>query len=119
DRKAAEEAKKNSSNGNSNLAANYAERLAESNANKPVTNKALSQKKSEDDLELNLYLDSQSITFYVRVDASDADVVAEAERIAGKALTEEQKKQVKFARQSSYAGRFSTERNNDYEGGYF
>ena len=80
-----------------------------------------SERKNEDDLELTLYsVDySQSWTFYVRVDATDDDAFAEAERVMGKPLNDETRSRVRTVRQAAYAGRFSADRNTGYDGGYW
>ncbi|HEV7699172.1 MAG TPA: hypothetical protein VGO43_03000, partial [Pyrinomonadaceae bacterium] len=56
---------------------------------------------------------------YVRPDASDDDAIAAAEKTIGRALTDAEKGQVRSARQTAYAGRYSSGAPNDYEGGYF
>ncbi len=80
-------------------------------ANKPT-------KKNEDDLELSIYFDSGSITVFVPVDADDNVAIAAAEKAVGKALTKEQKDQVRSLRQTAYSSRF-TEQKSGYEGGYY
>lgn len=60
-----------------------------------------------------------SLEFQVRKDATDAEAVAEAERKAGRALSEAGRKAVGEARQIAYAGRFSNNRGSGYEGGYY
>ncbi len=80
-------------------------------ANKPI-------RKNEDDLELSLYLDTGSVSFFVPVDADDNAAIAAAEKAVGKTLTNEQKDQVRSLRQTAYSGRF-TEQKSGYEGGYY
>ncbi|MBV9240883.1 MAG: hypothetical protein JO314_02645, partial [Acidobacteria bacterium] len=127
-KKAAEEAKKNPANANGG--AEYAERLANSNASTSAANTAANtesqykyitgKKKSDEDLEINLYIDnSGSYTAYVAPEATDAEAIAEVEKLVGRPLTEEQKNQVKSTRRSAYAACFSTNSGSSYEGGYY
>ncbi len=76
-------------------------------------------KKDDSDLELRLYIDGETYEFYVRINATDADAVAEAERKVGKPLTKEQQDQVKSMRQSSYSSRFTNDRDSGYPGSYY
>lgn len=69
----------------------------------------------ETKIEINVYLNDKTVTFSVPVDASDDDVIARAEKESGKTLTKEQRDQVKYARQSAYASRFS---DNNRDSGY-
>ena len=75
-------------------------------------------KKNDDDLELTLYFDSGSASFFVPVDADDNIAIAAAEKALGKALTKEQKDQVRSLRQTAYSGRF-TDQKSGYEGSYY
>ncbi|CAN5628443.1 hypothetical protein BH10ACI3_BH10ACI3_12470 [soil metagenome] len=113
----------NAKNGNS--ATNTASTVADtSNTNSVLSNTGKTnqnEKKNEDDLEINLYSadGNGSWKFYVRSDATDADALAEAERVIGHPLSDEIKKQVVALRQSAYANRFSQGRQPSYEGGYW
>lgn len=129
-RKADEEAKKIPANTNAvptMNAANYAASLANAAANTATASansnssyqRVTGNKKNEDDLELNLYIDRGTFTFFVRPDATDDQAIAEAEKVVGQPLTDSQKAQVRATRQSVYAGRFSADRAADYEGGYW
>ena len=90
------------------------------NSISPVSaNTQIGKRKSDDDLELNLYTDNKSYTFYVKPDATDDDAIAEAEKVLGRPLTADQKTQVKSLRQTAYTERFSKNRQADYEGGYY
>lgn len=73
----------------------------------------------EGDLQIYLYGDSQSWTIYVKPDATDEEALAEAEKVMGRPLTEEQKKQVISGRQNAYAGRFAENRSSGYPGRYW
>lgn len=78
-------------------------------------------KKNDDDLQIYLYSDDyqKNWTFFVDKDATDEDALAEAERVVGAPLTEEMKKRVRASRQSAYQGRFTSNRQGEYEGGYY
>ena len=75
--------------------------------------------KNEGDLEINLYIESSSWTFYVKPDATDDEAIAEAEKTVGRPLTDEQKNIVRSQRQSAYSGRFTYNRQSGYMGGYY
>ena len=105
-RKAEEEARKHPANA-ANIAANAPM------ANTPVANK------HEGELEINLYANEKSYTFYVHVDATDDEAIAAAEKALGTPLNDTQKEQVRSLRQSAYAARFNEGRQSDYEGGYW
>lgn len=83
------------------------------------TGKTAGGKKNETDLEIYLYLDSATVTFYVPVDATDDQAIAAAEVAAGRTLTKEQKESVRSSRQTAYAARFSNGRDSGYEGSYY
>lgn len=78
-------------------------------------------KKNEDDLSIYLYTDDyqQNWTFFVKIDATDEEVIAEAAKIVGKPLTDEMKKRLRESRQSAYQGRFSSNRKEEYDGRYY
>lgn len=97
-----------------NAAANAANTAANSYS---VTQTA---KTNESDLEIALFNDdySQSWRFFVPLNATDDEAIAEAERQVGSPLTDEMKKRVQDARQNAYASRFNADRNREYEGGY-
>jgi hypothetical protein len=77
------------------------------------------QPHGDDDLDLYLYADNNSYHFYVRAEATDEEAIAAAEKTIGRALADAEKVQVRSARQTAYAGRFSSGTANDYQGGYF
>ncbi|HMT08215.1 MAG TPA: hypothetical protein PKA82_09430 [Pyrinomonadaceae bacterium] len=72
-------------------------------------------------LEFNFYSAdySKSWTIKLKPDATDEQAIAEVERQVGKPLTDEQKKNVREARATAYAGRFGENRMSEYEGGYY
>jgi len=76
-------------------------------------------RKNDEDLELNLYANERSYTFYLAPDATDEDAIAAAERVVGQPLSDAQKAQVRNLRQNAYAERFSQGRRSTYEGGYW
>ncbi|MEO6051768.1 MAG: hypothetical protein ABIP78_10615, partial [Pyrinomonadaceae bacterium] len=84
-----------------------------------VANTQIGKKKNEDDLELKLYVNEKSYTFYVKPDATGDEAIAEAEKVVGSPLTDEQRKLVRDERQSAYAARFTNNRQSEYEGGYW
>lgn len=73
----------------------------------------------EGDLLINLYIEPKSFSFYVKPDASDSEVIAEAEKVVGQPLTEDQKKQVRENKQAAYSSRFSENRREEYPGRYY
>lgn len=79
------------------------------------------ERKNPDDLEIYVYSvpDGKSLQFYVKPDATDAEALAEAERVYGKPLTDEMKTQVRSGRQNAYQSRFSDGIKSSYEGGYW
>ncbi len=79
------------------------------------------QKKNEGDLEINIYSTTANRGFqiFVKADATDEEAVAEAERIVGKDMTDDLRKQVREGRQSAYASRFKEGLGSSYEGGYW
>jgi hypothetical protein len=87
----------------------------------PTANTATSGKKNEDDLSIYLYTDDyqQNWTFFVKVDATDDEVIAEAAKIVGKPLTDEMKKRLREARRSAYQSRFTSGRQEEYAGRYY
>lgn len=105
-RKAAIEAAKN---GNSNTA--------------PPANTDTETDKVPDDgmLQINLYSDNyvESWNFKIKPEATDAELIAAAEKVVGKPLTEEMKKRVRESKQSAYTSRFTDGQRSDYEGGYY
>lgn len=76
-------------------------------------------RRGDEDLELNFYVNDSSWTFYVKPDATDDEAIAAAEKVIGSPLTEETKKRVRELHQSGYAGRFSANKQAEYEGGYY
>src|SRR5436190_16858574 len=104
-RKAEEEARKHPAN------------VANTSVNTTASNTAAN--KHEGELELNLYTNAKSYTFYVAIDATDNDAIAAAEKIIGSPLTDSQTEQVRALRQSAYAARFTEGRQSDYQGGYW
>jgi hypothetical protein len=95
--------------------------VAETPASNASNIAASSEKKNADDLEIYLYSvpEAKSYQIYVRPNATDAEAVAEAERVIGKALTDEMKTQVRDGRQRAYQTRFSDGVKSTYEGGYY
>lgn len=75
--------------------------------------------KHEGELQINLYLNEKSYTIYLRPEATDDDAIAEAERVVGQPLNDQQKEQVRSNRRDAYASRFKEGRESDYEGGYW
>ena len=78
-------------------------------------------RKNDDDLEINIYSANylQNWKIFVRHDATDAEAIAEAEKVVGAQLTDEMRKQVRETRQSLYANRFKDNVTSTYEGGYY
>lgn len=100
-----------------NAANAVANTVAESETNTP--GRANQPKKiNDDDIELSLYFETGSITFFVPVSANDDDAIDAAEKALGKLLTKEQKDQVRSLRQTAYSSRFA-EQKSGYDGGYW
>ncbi|MBP9665372.1 MAG: hypothetical protein KBD94_12200, partial [Pyrinomonadaceae bacterium] len=70
-------------------------------------------------LEVSFYSGDKYITFKVKTDATDDEAIAAAERMFGQPLNDEQKGQVRSARQNAYTARFNDGRESDYQGGYW
>jgi len=88
------------------------------NSAKPV---AGNQKKNDDDLEINIYSPdySENWRIYVKIDATDAEAIAEAEKVIDRPLTDEIRTQIRNGRQSAYSDRFTANVKSAYEGGYW
>ncbi len=82
---------------------------------------APSSKKDPGDLEVYVYSVSsgKSWQIYVKPEATDAEALAEAERVMGRQLDEELRKQVIEGRQNAYQRRFSDSIKSGYEGTYW
>ncbi|MFL6374225.1 MAG: hypothetical protein ACJ73D_06130, partial [Pyrinomonadaceae bacterium] len=70
-------------------------------------------------LQLYLYANEKSYDFTVKADATDADAVTAAQAAVGRPLTDNEKVQIRNARQAAYAGRFASSKKDEYEGGYW
>ena len=101
--------------------ANDPRQIANSSSSANSNNTIKSERKSDDDLEINLYSAdyAENWHFFVKSDATDDETIAEAEKVVGKPLNDEMKKSVRAARQIAYAARFTTDRRPAYEGGYW
>jgi hypothetical protein len=88
-------------------------------ANTTATNSNTAAANDDGHLELNFYAGDKYLTFKVRVEATDDEAIAAAEKTLGEMLTDQQKEQVRYARQSAYAARFNDGRESDYQGGYW
>ena len=120
EQKRKEAAKTKESNENSTIPGANAVKISGDDSNStPITNRG--RVKKDDELDLILYEpnNSQSWHVFVREDATDDDVIAAAEKVVGRPLTDVMKKNIREARQSAYAARFSADRKPDYEGGYW
>ncbi len=87
-----------------------------------ATNAAVpSAKKNDDDATIYLTSEDYSKTWMVHIDrnATDAEALAEAEKVVGGPLSEELKKRVLEGRKAAYVGRFSEGQQSGYEGGYW
>ncbi len=75
---------------------------------------------NEGDLKISIFSDDyqKNWTFFVSPGATDAEVIAKAETLVGKALTDKMKQQVRDARKEAYLGRFDGNAGGEYEGGY-
>ncbi len=104
-----------------------AEKLAaEGNNANTATNQTNDDAQKEEDKhenELTIYLfeekTGKSWTVYISPNATDEDAIAEAEKVVGLPLTEDQKKSVRESRLAGYTSRFSGSRQPEYQGGYF
>jgi hypothetical protein len=85
----------------------------------PVPTPVPTKEPNPNELQLSLYAGDKNYEYTVKVDASDADVIAAAERAVGRSLTDSEKKQVQAQRQSMYSSRFKDSQTPEYEGGYW
>ena len=101
--------------------ANDPRQITNSSSSSNSNNTIKSERKNDDDLEINLYSADylENWRFFLKSDATDDETIAEAEKVVGKPLTDEMKKSVRAARQTAYAARFTTDRQPAYEGGYW
>jgi hypothetical protein len=92
-----------------------------SNSNNKNTNFTVGPQQTEDNLSLYLYTDdySKNWTVYVKADATDAETIAEAERVSGMPLTENMKIRLLNTKKSVYSSRFSQTAKPEYQGGYY
>ncbi|MFM9903810.1 MAG: hypothetical protein ACKVQJ_04480 [Pyrinomonadaceae bacterium] len=76
---------------------------------------------NDDEIEINIYSANyaESWKIVVKTDATDAQAVAEAEKVIGAKMTDEMRKQVREMRQSAYANKFKDNQASNYEGGYW
>jgi len=123
-RKQEEEKKKE---GNRITGAEYANRLASSNtlSNANMGEKLESEYKSysspkvnDDDIEIRLYTDKETWGFYVPANATDDEVIAKAESLAGHPLSDERKGDLRYRRRIAYSGQFSSRNTTDHEAYY-
>ncbi len=91
------------------------------NSPAPKATKTSDGKKNEDDLDIYIYSATaeKSWRIFVRADATDAEALAEAQRVVGQPLTDEMKTQVRDGRQRAYSNRFTENTKSPYEGGYW
>ncbi len=75
--------------------------------------------KDDGELELSLYISDKFVSVKIKVEATDDEAIAAAERAYGQPLSDAQKDQVRYARQSAYSSRFNEGRESDYQGGYW
>lgn len=105
--------------GNSNSAGLSTIDMGRVNTNAVRSSQISESARDDGDLLINLWIEPKSFSFYVKPDATDDEAVAEAERVVGQPLTDDQKKQVRSNRQSAYSARFSDNRRSEYPGRYF
>ncbi len=72
-------------------------------------------------LQITLYSDNyvENWNFKIKPEATDAELLAAAEKVVGKPLTEDMKKRLRESKQSAYQSRFTENQRSDYEGGYY
>jgi hypothetical protein len=85
----------------------------------PIPTPAPTAEPDPNELQLYLYANEKSYQFKVKADATDADAVAAAQAAVGRPLADTEKAQIRAARQSAYAERFSSAKTSDYDGGYW
>jgi len=75
---------------------------------------------ADDELELNLYLpdNSANYRFIIKTDATDDEAISAAEKIVGRALTDNEKINVRDARKMAYRSSRANW-NTEYSGGYY
>lgn len=91
------------------------------NASKSSNINGVGERKRDDDLEIYVYsaTTSKSWRIFVKSDATDAEALAEAEKVVDEPMTVEMKTQVREGRQRAYTSRFSEGSKSSYEGGYW
>jgi hypothetical protein len=116
-----EESKEANTNINNNGFVPSRDPISKPNWANTNTNTEIQTPRDESALEIYLYTDDykQNWTIYIKPDATDAEAIAEAEKIAGMPLTNSMKERFLAAKQNAYAERYSQNRNRDYEGGYY
>ncbi len=115
-----EEMKEIQRNLNSNIS-NSANSLTKTISSNLNTNSYIEPPHDEGDLTITLYIEEppQSVTFYLKPDATDEQAIAEAEKAIGRPLSDKLKDYVREQRRSAYTGRFAGNSPNEYEGGYY
>ena len=88
---------------------------------KPNSNTAQGEHKNDDEIDLTFYSADYAQNWKIRLkaNATDDEALAAAEKVIGHPLNDALKKSVREARQTAYAARFSTDRQSEYEGGYW
>jgi len=107
--------------------ANKSNKITADISDDDYTDKQTTEKKAAEaaehkgQLEFNIHSDdySKSLTVYVAPGASDAEAIAEAEKVWGEPLTDTLKENVRSGRRDAYAGFYTQKRRADYEGGYY
>jgi hypothetical protein len=86
-----------------------------------VSNATPTPQKNDDESEIYLYTDDyqQNWTIRIKANATDAEALAEAERVVGRPLPEKMKERFLAAKKSAYTTRFSSNMKNEYQGGYW
>lgn len=84
-------------------------------------NPANTSSPNEGDLQIYLYTDDyqQNWTIYIKPDATDAEAIAEAERVTGKPLTDKMKERLLDSKKIAYGTRYSNAYQSGYAGGYY
>jgi hypothetical protein len=77
--------------------------------------------KKETDLEIYIFSDDydKNWTIFIDENASDEEALAEAARVTGMTLTEKMREQVINMRKTAYSNRFSSRREDNYQGRYY
>ncbi|HYJ91237.1 MAG TPA: hypothetical protein VEV84_08015, partial [Pyrinomonadaceae bacterium] len=74
-----------------------------------------SKKANDDDIEINVYSEKESWSYYLPANSTDEDAIAEAEKLSGKSLSDEIKGRIRDARRYAYTQRFPSSQPSGHQ----